>query len=298
MLALAIPACSSDRASDSSTAPPADTVPRPDPPAYDDIARRYNERADRLTRVWARATVQLSWTDERGRRRDEQGEGHLQLIQPSSLALSVGKLGEVLFWLGCDDERYWLFERGDADRAAIGRHANVGLECSRALGAPVHPLDLIEVLGVTPLPVSDSGVGPSPGRTAWSSDGRWLVVEAPARTTVRRLLLDPATLVPTGIELSDPRDAGGPLVRAVLEDFGPVTLAGVGGFFPQMPTRIEVRSAQGDDRAVLHLSDMSDGRRNNRLSPDVFDFAALRDALAPRVLDVLDADCPNPALPP
>ena len=264
---------------------------RQEPPTFGEVAARFNERADRLGRIWANATVQFSYLDEDGDRHDEQGEGHFQFIAPGRFALSVGKISEVFFWLGCDAERYWFFQMYEGDRVSIGRHDNIGKPCNRDLGLPANPIDIIDLLGVTPISPTAGGA------TSWSINGKWLVVDAPGRSTWRRLFLDPKTLLPARVELYDPNDTSEPIVVSSIERYDSVTLDGVGGFFPKAPSRLQIDHPASGTSIRLFLHNMNDGKTRGRLSDAVFTFDSLVEAFGPDEIIVLDRLCPEPALP-
>ena len=257
-------------------------------PAYTDVARAYNERADRLGRVWARAVVEARYVDQDGRRRSEQGDGHLQLLTPDRLALSLGKLGETVLYLGCDNTRYWLFERADTTRAAVGRHSNLGRGCARSLGLPAHPLDVIDLLGVSPLPVREGA-----GVVSWTSRGE-LVVETPGRLATLRIVMDAASHHPSRIELA-PGPGEDAWLVARLENYERLAVR-EGSYGPFIATRIRIVHAESDTELRVHLFDPSDGIVRGRIAPDVFDFEYLVDALNAREIEDLDADCPGAAV--
>lgn len=257
---------------------------------YEDIASAHNARAARLARLWARAAVQLRYTDREGRTRREQGEGHLQVLQADRLALSVGKLGEVIFWLGSDSERFWWFELGEDSVGAVARHENATKACVGELPLPVHPLDLLDLLGVTAFPPG------SAGDVLVDPRGR-VVVDVPARSGARRVFFDPETMVPVRIELWLPgRDE--PALEADLSEYERVDVPAAGGVDPRAASRVRVRVRETGAELVLFLSDMNDGSRPGRLEPFVFDFEELLGAHRPSRVVVLDADCATPAVAP
>jgi len=289
------------------------------PPNYSVVAARHNERVNRLSRIWARAVVELEYLDEKERRRREQGEGHLQIRRPGGVALDVGKLGQTYLWLGADDQRYWLFDLQDERELFVGRHENIGKACNRPLGLPAHPLEMVALLGVTPMSMEagmTTGETPVPpkkamtdgasvapeksaerGTTAWSRDGRWIVVERSLRRGCERMFFDPQSFVPTRIELYPPTDADEPEVVAELHDYEQVTLRGVPGYFPMIASRVLIRHPESQTQITLHLSAMNDGMSRNRLSDEVFDLPSLMEAFSPTQVTALDRDCEYPALP-
>lgn len=257
-------------------------------PSYEELAGRHNERAALLGRIWARAVVELRYVDADGRRRREQGEGHLQFSAPSRFALSVGKLGEVVVYLGCDSQRFWWFERGDASRVSIARHENAGSECSQDIGLPAQPLEIIELMGVTALPTQG-------GRVQRSARGE-IVVDAPTRAGFKRIAFDPRTLEPTMIGVYAPGESQ-PMLLARLEEYANIDIAGRGGVPPRIPSRLIITHSTTDTEIRINLAGMTDGVRQGRIPDEAFDFDALRSAFAPREVVVLDARCARPALP-
>jgi hypothetical protein len=257
-------------------------------PSYSAIAAQYNQRTDRLTRLWSRAVVQARYTDQKGRERRQQGEGHLQLVQPSNIALSIGKLGEVLFWLGANDERFWIFELGDERRVSVCRHENVGKQCAQSMSVPVHPLVLMELLGITPLPPSaQATITRDPGTGS-------LVVEFSKTDNPRRLFLDPQTLLPSRIELLT--HEGELAVWSELGEYQRIAMKGSPGFNPQVATRISIDSADATASVLVFLSDPSDGKAIGRIPDAVFNFETLMRAHRPATTIVLDEHCPSPAI--
>jgi len=278
LLALVLSGCGGTR----SVAPRARAVP-----TYDEIASAHNARVARLDRIWSRAAVQLRFTDADGRSRREQGEGHLQVLQPDRLALSVGKLGEVVFWLGSDSERFWWFELGDNSAAAVARHENAMKPCVGESPVPVHPLDLLDLLGVTALPAR-SAVAPVLG------PGGRVVVDVPARAGARRVYFDPQTMRPARVELWLP-GAEEPAVEATLTEYERVDVPSEGGVDPRVASRVSVRVRETGAELVLFLSDLNDGSRPGRLESFVFDFDELVGAHRPSRVVRLDEACETSA---
>ena len=258
-----------------------------EPPTYAEIATAHNERASRLPRLWARAAVRMQYTDDDGDRRREQGEGHLQIIAPARLALSVGKVGEVLFWLGSDDHRFWWFDLSENSRASVARHENVLLPCVSEIALPVHPLDLLDLLALREIPAT----GPAP---VLDPEGR-AVVDFPTPAGARRVFFDTDTMYPARVELWW-RGEASPAIIAELEEYERVDLPSVPGVDPRLASRVTITHVDSDTLMTLFLSDMSDGSRFGRLSPGVFDFEELVGSLDPKTIIVLDEDCATPAL--
>jgi hypothetical protein len=250
-----LPACTSNGPRDDEPT----VVPAARPlPAYADIAAAQNARAAMLDRFWAATTAIVTYQDQDGQVRTEQAEGHVQIIQPHQVALSLGKqiTSEIYFYLGSNEEFYWWLDRLDPERgvAYVGTHAMATPERAARFGAPVHPLDLLDLLGITPLPeagaegsdpatpggtggnvasvatVEGVPTGDPPGlppgvRVAWSPDGSLVMVDVPGRFGTRRVSFEPDTLLPRRVEILDQRGRvavystlAGDVVAEVLED--------------------------------------------------------------------------------
>lgn len=223
-------------------------------PAYAEVARRYNERVAPLTDLWARATAVVEGVDAQGERLREQAEGHLQLQPPRHLAMSLGKVGETYLYLGSNDERYWWFDMVDADAKVgfVGRHEDVTDDKIRALGLPVEPLELVELLGVTPLP---EGEGARGRVRAVEGGARWQIV-TPARWGTREVRVDPKTMEPSWIRLLD--QEGRPLALAELDRYDLVQ--GAPSPSPRVAGRLTVRTPRFRGDVRLSLYDHAVGR--------------------------------------
>ncbi len=261
---------------------PQTRAPSKPPPPYTEIATAHNERVARLVRLWARGSAVITWVDDTGRTRSEQGEGHFQVIQPSRMALSIGKLGEVLFWLGCDEDRAWAIWTRDDKRAIVGPHsAETRLALAR-LGIAAAPRDLIRLAGLAPLPDGPPASGPE-----WADESlvRFDIELGPA-DGAWRYWFDPISMLPRRVALLDAPGAD-VLVTASLDVYAPVTLRNEGGFFPHAPTRLRIRHEPSGSVASLTLESMNDGG-GPRLAPANFDLGALLRAYNVTDIAVLD----------
>ncbi|TVQ61160.1 MAG: hypothetical protein EA378_09955 [Phycisphaerales bacterium] len=217
------------------------------PPSYSELAAAYNRRVQPMETLWARATVQVVQQTARGRETRDQGEGFLQLQRPRRLALQLGKLGETFFYLGSNDELYWWFDMLDRDnrRATIGRHDEASPEVIEAFGVPLHPLDLLEVLPVTPMPAEG-------GTVAWRADGRALRVRLPARSGEKLLDLDPTTLDLLGAAIRSRN--GELLLTAETQGTRSVSLpTGLPG--PMIPSRYVIDLPRAEAQVRLNIWD-------------------------------------------
>jgi len=252
-------------------------------PTYDEIAKAHNARVARLGRVWSLATVSMTWTEESGRKRWEQGNGHLQYEAPMNTALSIGKLGETLFWVGTDDEQYWIIDLQKERRAYIGSHELLTRERVAELGLAVAPAQLPMLLGLRPLPVTFARGAPRP--TVRAGSGGAVVVSVPDDGRTLAYTFDTRRLMPRQIRVLD--SAGRVLLTSDLRDDDHVAIAGQDAFQPMMATLIDIRDEIDGASIKLTLSQMSD----RRINPVNFDLAKLVETLG--VTEFIDLDAPT-----
>lgn len=253
-------------------------------PAYAEIAERHNARVARLARVWSLATISMTWTEESGRRRWEQGNGHLQHEAPMNTALSIGKLGETLFWVGTDDEQYWIIDLQKERRAYIGSHEMLTRERVAELGLAVAPAELPMLLGLRPLPVTFARGVSRPTMRAGS--GETVVVLIPDDRRTLAYTFDARRAMPRQIRVLD--SAGRVLLTSDLRDDDHVAIAGQDAFLPMMATLIDIRDEIDGASIKLTLSQMSD----RRINPVSFDLGKLTETLG--VTEFIDLDAPTP----
>lgn len=256
------------------------------------LIHRYNARADAVTRVWTRGNLTAEWFEPDGKRRWEQGNITLILRKPRDLALSVHKVGETFLWLGSNDEKYWAFELAPPDEQpttlTYGRHAHAAATAARERGLPLRPDQIIDLLGIAPLPANVNG----PTRVP---DGASFTLAMPPAAgdpaATRTEWTTDAEMLPTHIRITARGAAGEErLIEATLSNHRPLRQTGrPPGAWPLIPTRIEVSVPESRATVTLILEDPSDGRDYDRVSDIQFDLDALTDIHQPqRVID-LDA---------
>ncbi len=257
--------------------PPAQGIP-----SYSEIARRHNARLAGLDRLWARADLELTWFERDGRRRFESADdSRLILSLPDRLALSVGKLGHEVLWAGHDDQRYWVFDLGEAKTLYVGRHEGRGDRAGAAfpLGLPVRPRDLTRLLGL--MPIDPDRLPPSP-RVLWL-DGRY-VIEPPGMGV--RVSIDPVSFHARRVDLLN--EAGASVLFAELSDHAQVRQhKKPDSSWPWAPRRADLTPVGRPDRVTLLLWDMKDCRRERCIKDAQFDLEVLTQAYEPaRVVDL------------
>ncbi len=263
--------------------------PRPEVvPSYGQAASRFNARVARLDRVWSRVNLTLRTPKDSGGTNVDRAEGYLQLEQPDKTALSIMKLGETYFYLGSDAEGYWWLDMSDSERktAIYGLHAEATPELVGQLGLPVHPRELLDLCGITPLPVRGDGGSVEPGAADWDEKLGMLRIETGAMWGRRVLWFDPVTMAPQRVELRDGRGR----VRATCEmgRYISAPVRGDGRVPPKLASQYRVEMPETGVRATLELY----GAENKPINPRAFDFDDLVESYG---IDEVFALRPGPA---
>jgi len=249
-----------------------------------------------MDRLWSRTVIRAWYRDKNGKERQDQFEGHLQFLRPDQLLLTFDKVGNTYAALGCNQQKYWWIEKGQegGGKAYVGDTAKATPERIAELGLPVHPLNFVELLGITPLPEEDAADGET--KAEWSPDGQHLVVTAPGRLGQRRLWLDPVRHIPLRVDLLD--TGGEVAISATLE--------------PRKYQFVAVRSPRDDWTPVvpgeLEAVQQSDGLRvrmtlfdpetaGSKPKPTVFDLDRLLKILEVQQVIPLDPREAAPAAP-
>lgn len=240
-------------------------------PTYAETASRFNARVARLDRVWSRVNITLRSPKESGGTSVDRAEGYLQLEQPDKTSLSIMKVGATYFYLGSDSDGYWWLDMSDGEHktALYGRHSEATPELVAELGLPVHPRELLELFGITPLPVRAAGDVVDPGVVDWDEARGMLRVRTGAMWGHRVLWLDPVTMAPQRVELLG-KDGG---VRAEC-DMGRYISApvrGDGRVPPKLASQYKVVMPPTGSRATLELY----GAENKPINARAFDFENL-----------------------
>ncbi|MEQ9096968.1 MAG: hypothetical protein RIE32_11980 [Phycisphaerales bacterium] len=172
--------------------------------SYEEVAAAMNERAKRLQRFWAATITKVWYVGEQGENEVEQLDGDLHIVQPDQIALSLRKVGVNAAALGANKRFYWYVDLlADDPVALIGTHAKADPDRLSQLGVPVHPLDLLLLLGFSQVP-SEPMNPEIPLRL--SPTGTRLILTAPARWGIVEYTVDPKTFEPDRIAIRrDPK---------------------------------------------------------------------------------------------
>jgi hypothetical protein len=253
-------------------APGPEPMERGPAPEYAEVAARYNERVADVGLIWAQATTRIWYTDEEGRDQSEQADSYLQHIAPNNVLLEITRFGKKYGLLGANDEFYWWILTDDRT-AVVGSHEQTTPEAAAQAGLPVHPLDLLALIGAAPL-APESGAG----EVWWSEEGhRRLMVASPARWGRIVMALDPDTYEPLAVEM---QRGGRPAVSSELGDYMPYERRSNPSDV-RMPGAVMIYAHESEARIRMSPYDYhATSRRPNR---GVFDLTDLlqRNRIAP-----------------
>lgn len=112
-----------------------------------DVIQQINEKNAPIDTLWSSGTFSAHLIDpETGKTTSGDGDITALYAKEKSLRLSAKVLGEKVFDLGSNDDRYWLIIPGKTDTMWWGYHRLIGSQ--RAGRLPVRPDLLIQVLGI------------------------------------------------------------------------------------------------------------------------------------------------------
>ncbi len=250
-------------------------------PSYAEIYEKYNARAGKVSKLWARAIVEMEYFDEEKQaKKFEQGEGHLLLLKPDWVALSMGKQGYTFLWAGRNPTEYWLFVLGDDKRAYRGRVALIGKPGTKSLGLPISLDQMMLLSGLEEMPEQP---GDTSAAVAWEKG--LLRVELPGKGV--DMLIDPETWLAREIRVYQ-----GPKVRVMSTLSRPDTVTinnQPPGAFPTVQTNVKITYPGKGDTLTLFLSGLTDGEEDEKIKAAVFDFQTLVKLLKPGRVVELDA---------
>lgn len=242
-------------------------------PRYEEVYAQAESRVGALDRFWAVAVVGLRYTDAEGDRRRDQVEGHLQFIRPSKVALTLGKLGDTLLLLGCDDDQFWWIERIEQKRAFVGNQRDARRLALERVGVPVLPTDMLLLGDLVPWPAPGSEYEGRVVETVRSgmNAAEVFAVEFRESGRTRRIYLTRTVFDPVGVDLytDDGRliaQSELSLYERVLNRLDPLR-------HQRVPSRINIDVPSAESRIEMNLSRMEISDR--RPKPLVFDLSEL-----------------------
>lgn len=257
-----------------STTKTVDVSKLPAPPGTAELVEAHNTWVGTIETLWARVSVRARGAYSDGSTYEEQGEGHLQIVRPDRISLSIGKLGETYFVFGASASAYWSFDLFDSERKLLitGQMDRVTRDKAAALGLPVHPGEIIELSGLSTIDLARAG------GTRWREDGKAFGFSAPSRWGTMTTWFDPSSRL---VVQTQAFDAQGQLIASAdLSRFKPAD----GPIPVQVPGKIEITTPADDGFVRIELS----GPRQREIRPMVFQPDRLRRSY--RVDEVIDLD--------
>lgn len=248
--------------------------------AYSEIAAAHNGRIAQLQTIYGLGVLEVRWIDIDGHSHKDQGDMELWINLPRKTALRVEKVGEVLLWVGSDDERYWVFDHlGKEKILQTGRHEG-GWTGEQGLAFAIKPLAMIDLMGLTPLPQSpatEPTVQFDAKRDAWE-------VESQGSGGVMRLFFDRKTLLPQHVEFLNER--GAVLAFSDLKRYESVRRKGMNpAAYPKMAQIIditEVKPGMKDPGQVkVAVNEYTDGLIDDQPFDRVFNLSRLMGSFQP-----------------
>lgn len=269
-------------------------------PTYEEIARVQNARVGKIDRYWSAIRMKLKWFDDGDEKwHEESGEGHLVFQRPRNVALTFSKVGEIGFWAGSNDEMFWVFEGGDDPQEYVARNENAFQPCCEALPISVHPLELIDLVGLFSFPTfsAEDSNRAGPAVRYSSHFGGWMI-DVPGLWSIRRVYFDPATLLPIRIELRLRADREVELGWAELSNYRRMDVRGLDDEDrPFVPERMVISQPISNREITLETVRPMDRTARGPIREQVFELKGVSRSMKPKRRHVLDAGCPNPAFP-
>jgi len=141
--------------------PPRRFVPAPIP--IDDAIRIANANTGKITgTLRASGSVDGKFTDPDGRSHSYHVNGVLFYLAPTYVRFDLKSFGDRQFLLGSNADLFWYYDK-EEDRYHCGWHDESD-ELAAAL--PIHPDQLVDALGLTPIPAHCTRAEPSPNAEA------------------------------------------------------------------------------------------------------------------------------------
>ncbi len=244
-------------------------------PIAADLIAAHNARLDKIDHLESSGQLDLTWSDDDG---DHFEVVNIRLVidRPQHTSLRIEKFGDWM-WLGSDDAQYWFFDmRNEDDKILyLGRFDDMSVE--REIPGLPHPLRLLDLAGLTPLP--DDAV------VVFDETLRRWAIEGAGRGGSIRIFFHPTWPWPERIE-SYGAD-GGLLFTSDLRRYDPLTLPDQPpGAFPYFPRQIEIAGADQEGSAKLTL-DSPTGRVDASVLERAFDLELLQQRLRPHRVEEL-----------
>jgi hypothetical protein len=142
----------------------------------------------------------------------------------------------------------------------------------KRFGLPVLPLDLIELLAITPIDPAVEGTA----QTRWVSEKEGEIVFAVPGGS-RAIRFDAKTLEPTAVELRD--ESGFAVVSSAMSEFEPTPIRGEPGLMPKFQRKTDIvlneLDGVGKSGTRVRVTITAYDAENRPLNPALFDLPEL-----------------------
>jgi hypothetical protein len=175
-----------------------------------EVLAAHNAWADSVQHIWSRAAILLNLpaSNTQADRMQQDLDGHLFLIKPDQLFLHGQVLGQEVFAVGMNAEKYWLWVRPRVNTVWVGARGGPGERRFVIL-----PEDLMSALGLFGIDLKAGDAADFVARQE-----HYLLTESrqvgAVRVPSRRVWFDRTTLRPARVDLYD--EAGRCLLMAEL----------------------------------------------------------------------------------
>ncbi len=242
-----------------------------------ELIEAHNARAAKLQQINAYGVIELRWTDDDGKHY-AQGDAELWIQQPSRSALRIDKEGEVLLWLGSDDQSWWLFDLTSDPRTLYTDALQSELDTGGLAIGPVHPLTLLDLIGITPVQPADAETVEIDAATGQ------LLLRVIGQRGPLHLRFSRQSKVLVGVETLD--EAGQAIATSVLREPASVRIAGTNLLnWPKMATSINITSTASEGSVLLALNNDMSAAVDKELLGRVFNLDMLKRALEPQQIN-------------
>ena len=211
----------------------------------------------------------------------------LWVQRPSLTALVISEqaLGERLFWLGSNEDRYWLFDLLNEPHRLYSAPHQVALSSLDPRFVSIQPLTLLDLLGLV---VADDADAAS---ITWDANSQgWSVVVAGTAGPIR-MVFDHHSRLPVRVEALDAD--GTPRLVSTLREYESVPMDDVPIMArPRKAEVVEIVDPAGGGHVRLYLRETS-ARVDDYPPSRIFELDRLIKSLRP---EVIEGDLPRGAL--
>ncbi len=284
--------------SSSQKIPPTPTLPDP-LPAYEELARTHNERVAELQQFHTYGVIEFRWSDQDGKH-FEQGDLQLWMMLPHHSALRVSKLGDVLLWIGSDEQQYWLFDCLNDEKVLYLESHDYDFssdEGDQPIMLPPHVI--IDLMGLGELPIEvankdnqDSPVGQAsrlslPLIEYDADNDAWLLTLAPDEHQLQQQIsFSRQTGLLQRVVLLDQEQQ--PIVESSPRRYDRVEQErSLSVNWPLLPTLIDIKQPDGKYQVKLAF-DSPSGIMHDQPLDRIFDLGRLIDALRPDFVEITE----------